>query len=157
MFMHRMAEAVEVSTQQSILDEDQADTAGAARTPYTGDPASVVVYRIAGPFFFGAASAVAQTLARIGRTPRAFVLDLTAVPIADATAAHEMQSFIEGARRSGARVAIAGANSNVLRVLLQNGVNRHSARFFRDPEAARGWAEHATSGPVADDAPSGGR
>ncbi|MBK9082081.1 MAG: STAS domain-containing protein [Rhizobiales bacterium] len=156
MFMHRMAEAVEVSTQRSIFDEDQADTAGAARTPYTGDPASVVVYRIAGPFFFGAASAVAQTLARIGRTPRAFVLDLSAVPIADATAAHEMQSFIAGARRSGARVVIAGANSNVLRVLLQNGVDRRSARFFRDPDAARAWAEHATSGPVADDAPSGG-
>jgi SulP family sulfate permease len=55
LFLHRMAEAVEVDGGQSALD-DMADTA-APRPRYDAEQATnrdVMVYRISGAFFFGA-------------------------------------------------------------------------------------------------------
>ena len=72
LFLHRMAEAVEVETGQRLMADDVADTSGAARTAYDPDvlEAGVVVYRISGAFFFGAAAAVSSALDGIGEHPR---------------------------------------------------------------------------------------
>jgi SulP family sulfate permease len=145
-FMHRMAEAVQVSSNVDIGVDDEADATGPDRAAYSPEPQSVVVYRIAGPFFFGAASQVAQTLTVIGRAPRVYVLDLSAVPVVDATAAHELQSFVEDARGSGAAVYLAGASSQVLRSLLRNGVDRRRVRLFKDVATAKRVAETGSRG-----------
>ncbi len=139
-FMHRMAEAVEVTTHSDLVVEDAADSTGAARTPYDGAANEVVVYRIAGPFFFGAASQVAQTLQRIGRAPRAFVMDFSAVPLVDATAAREIESLAHGLKRTGVRVFIAGASAGVRHSLLTHGVGRSLVTYSPDVEAARSRA-----------------
>ena len=132
-----MAEAVEVTRDARVLDEDRPD-AEAPRGEYQGAEADgVLVYRIAAPFFFGAASSVAQTLSRIGQSPRVFVLDLSAVPIADATAAHEVHSFVSNAKRAGTRVVLAGANASVRRTLAQNGVTHEVVDYAPDIASAR--------------------
>ena len=80
LFMHRMAQLVEVTTHQQILDEDRGDFSDPNRSAYlAADTDDIVVYRIAGPFFFGAAGTVSEVLERLGQTPKAFVLDLSAV------------------------------------------------------------------------------
>ena len=80
-------------------------SASAGRTPY--DPAlatdrDVVVYRISGAFFFGAAAAVGAALDRIGEHPKAYVIDVSAVPVLDSTAAATIEGFARKARRHGA-------------------------------------------------------
>ena len=132
-FMHRMAEAVRVTAENDLMAEVQNE---AEKVGDSGDT-QVVVYRIAGPFFFGAASQVAQTLKRVGRAPKYYVLDLAAVPMLDSTAAHELEGFVGAAHSAGAEVYFAGARSAVIRALLLAGFDRHQVRFFSDVTSAR--------------------
>ena len=74
LFLHRMAQAVEVERQSPLIEDDRADDAHkGGRRPYdvslATDP-DVLVYRISGAFFFGAAASVAAALDRIGQHPR---------------------------------------------------------------------------------------
>ncbi len=66
LFLHRMAQAVEVESVTPLLEEDQSDqTSGDAASPYDVSVATdpdVIVYRISGAFFFGAAATVAAVL-----------------------------------------------------------------------------------------------
>ncbi len=121
LFMHRMAEAVEVETHETLVDLDVADVHRDA-DPNAGAPEDVVVYRINGPFFFGAAERVSSVLDRIARTPRAFVLDLSAVPFVDSTAGVALASFVARARRHGAMVVISGGRPAVRAELLRLGI-----------------------------------
>ncbi|MGE3968981.1 MAG: SulP family inorganic anion transporter, partial [Dongiaceae bacterium] len=91
LFLHRMAQAVEVERPLPVIAPDAADSAnGNGRPPYDASLASdpdIVVYRISGAFFFGAAASVAAAIDRIGEQPKAYVVDFSAVPIVDSTAA----------------------------------------------------------------------
>ena len=62
------------------------------------DP-DVLVYRITGAFFFGAASAVGTVLDRIADRRKAFVVDFAAVPFLDSTAANAMSRVAARAKR----------------------------------------------------------
>ncbi|MDB5393083.1 MAG: sulfate transporter [Rhodospirillales bacterium] len=133
LFLHRMAQAVQVERPPAIVEEDVADGAnGNGRTAYdvglATDP-DVVVYRISGAFFFGAAAAVGAALDRIGERPKAYVIDFSAVPVLDSTAAATIEGFARKARNQGAALFIAGARPSVRRVLLTHGVRPPHVRF----------------------------
>ncbi len=120
LFLHRMAQAVEVEGELTpLVAEDRADTRGAERTPYDAALATdrdVAVYRISGAFFFGSAAIVAAALDRIGEHPRAYVIDFSAVPVVDSTGAATIEGFVRKARRRGAAVYVTGASRRVRRV-----------------------------------------
>lgn len=132
-FLQRMAEAVEVEQPHLLPEVDLPDTAnGNGRVPY--DPAlatdpDVVVYRISGAFFFGAAATVAAALDRIAEHPKAYVIDFSAVPVLDSTAAATIEGFVRKAHRYHAATYIAGARPAIRRVLLTHGVRPPRARF----------------------------
>ena len=133
LFLHRMAQMMEVETSQPVTEDDQADSvAGQDRQPYDArlatDP-DVVVYRVSGAFFFGAAAAVATALDRIGTHPKAYVIDFSAVSILDSTAAATIEGFARKALREGAVVYITGARASVRRVLLIHGVRPPKVLF----------------------------
>jgi SulP family sulfate permease len=131
LFLHRMAQAVEVENARPMVEEDKADNAN-GRTPYdvglATDP-DIVVYRISGAFFFGAAASVGAALDRIGEHPKAYVVDFSAVPLLDSTGAETIEGFVRKAHRHGAAVYIAGAAKPVRRVLLIHGVKPPRVRF----------------------------
>ncbi|MCB1526163.1 MAG: STAS domain-containing protein [Hyphomicrobiaceae bacterium] len=131
LFLHRMAEAVEVETGQRVIPTDEADATGAARSVYDPDAASgdIVVYQISGAFFFGATAAVGGVLDRIGRYPKAFVLDFSEVPLVDSTAAKALEGFVERLHRSGTRIYFAGAGKSVRRTLLIAGLRKPLVRY----------------------------
>jgi len=126
LFLHRMAQAVEVQTGLPLVAEDQADNApGESRTPYDAALASdpdILVHRISGAFFFGSAATVAIALDHLAERPKAFILDFSAVPLLDSTAASTIESFVRKAARRHAQVRIAGAIPGVRHVLLSHGV-----------------------------------
>jgi sulfate permease, SulP family len=133
LFLHRMAQAIEVERPMPIDQEDVPDSAaGNGRKPYdpvlATDP-DIVVYRISGAFFFGAAAAVAAALDRIGERPKAYVIDFSAVPVLDSTAAATIEGFTRKARRQGTAVIIAGARPPIRRMLLTHGVRPPHVRF----------------------------
>jgi SulP family sulfate permease len=131
LFLHRMAQAVEVERPGPMVEEDAADGVN-GRTLYDAvlatDP-DVVVYRISGAFFFGAAAAVGAALDRIGEHPKAYVIDFSAVPVLDSTAAATINGFARKARRQGAALYVAGARPQIRRVLLTHGVRPPHVRF----------------------------
>jgi SulP family sulfate permease len=121
LFLHRMAEAVEIDGGRSL--EDIAD--GAERERY--DPAlatnrDVIIYRISGAFFFGATARVLTVLERLGATPRLLVLDFEDVPLIDSTAAHSLVAFVNKIKRSGTKVIFAAARPPVRRTLIRAGL-----------------------------------
>ena len=95
MFMHRMAEAIAVETHHHAVGEPDAE--------YKTEP-GIIIHRISGAFFFGAASAVAATLERINEVPKAFILDFTQVPFVDSSAAHALHGFLKKVASQGAPV-----------------------------------------------------
>jgi SulP family sulfate permease len=133
LFLHRMAQAVEIESGRPRLEEDRADAVDAGvRRPYDAGMASdpdVMVYRISGAFFFGAAATVGSVLDQLAEHPKAYVLDLSEVPMLDSTAAITIEGFVRKAHGKGAAVYIAGAQRQVLRALLTHGVRRPRVRF----------------------------
>ena len=131
LFLHRMAQSVEVDHPAVIGEEDRGDDAS-DREPYdvalATDP-DILVYRITGAFFFGAAGAVAAALDRIGAHPRAYVIDFSGVPVLDSTAAATIAGFARDARRHGTTVFVSGARPVVRRLLLMHGVRPPDVRF----------------------------
>ena len=124
LFMHRMAEDVEIATGSPLVADDVADETGAARTSY--DPAEygsdILVYRISGAFFFAATATVRGVLDRIGAHPKVFILDFADVPLVDSTAAKSLEGFVHTLNRAGTRVYFTSARRGVRRALLQAGL-----------------------------------
>jgi sulfate permease, SulP family len=133
LFMHRMTQTVTVEQGWPAVDDDVADTRNGNRnTPYdvalATDP-DVIVYRISGAFFFGAAANVAAALDRIGEHPKAYAIDFSAVSVIDSTAAATIEGFVRKARRHDAAVYIAGAQPSIRRMLQMHGVRPPAVSF----------------------------
>jgi SulP family sulfate permease len=89
----------------------------------------IIVYRISGAFFFGAAAAVGAALDRIGEQPKAYVIDFSAVQMIDSTAAATIEGFARKAHSRGAALYICGASPPIRRGLLAHGVRPPHVRF----------------------------
>jgi SulP family sulfate permease len=132
LFINRMAEMTGIEAAAPLVADDRADDGNGVRTPYDSGLATdpdVVVYRITGAFFFGAASTVGTVLDSIADTHKAFVVDFAAVPFLDSTAANAMSRVAAKAQRQGIRLFITGASSPVRRALLTHGVRPPRAKF----------------------------
>jgi SulP family sulfate permease len=132
LFLHRMAHAVEIERPRVLAEDDQPDDGNDDLSLYQTTQTThgdIVVYRISGAFFFGAVGAVAATLDRIGEHPRAYVLDLSGVPVLDSTAAAMIAGFARDARRHRATVHIAGARPSVSRLLTMHGARPPDVQF----------------------------
>jgi SulP family sulfate permease len=152
LFLHRMAQAVEIERAgPSVVEEDKPDEKG--RAPYdagTATDPNVIVYRISGAVFFGAAATVAATLDSIGQHPKASVIDFSAISIFDSTAAATIEGFVHKVRRRGALVYIANARPSIRRVLLTHGVRPPMVRFKPKLTDALSAAHKEIGEPVSD-------
>jgi sulfate permease, SulP family len=132
LFINRMAEMTGVEAAAPLVADDRADDGNGERKPYDAGLATdpdVVVYRISGAFFFGAASTVGSVLDSIAATHKAFVVDFAAVPFLDSTAANAMSRVAAKAQRQGIQLFITGASPPVRRALLTHGVRPPRAKF----------------------------
>src|SRR6195256_588856 len=132
LFINRMAQMTGIEAETPLVTADRADDGNGDRVPYdsrlAADP-DVLVYRITGAFFFGAASTVGTVLDSIADRRKSFVVDFSAVPFLDSTAANAMGRVATKARRQGIRLFITGASPAVRRALLTHGVSPPRARF----------------------------
>jgi len=132
LFINRMAQMTGIEAEMPLVTADRADDGNGDRVPYdsrlAADP-DVLVYRITGAFFFGAASTVGTVLDSIADSRKAFVVDFAAVPFLDSTAANAMSRVATKAKRQGIRLFITGASPAVRRALLTHGVRPPRARY----------------------------
>jgi SulP family sulfate permease len=127
LFMREMADA---STSE-LLSESHPDF-------HPAHASRVVVYEIAGPLFFGAASRFAGTLRRVRKNVQVVVLDLRGVPVMDATGLVSLQSTVDRLGKGGIFVVLAGVRRQPAELLGRAGVgaNPDAAVLSEDFDAA---------------------
>lgn len=119
LFMKRMSESV------SVLQQAGPATDGVTAEPLEAPvalPSSVLVYRIDGPFFFGAAEKLESTLERAPLGIRTVVLRLGRVPFMDATGLQTLLEVIERFRKHRVRVMLCGVHADLRQELERAGV-----------------------------------
>ncbi len=170
LFLHRMAQSIQVDSGGTMITDDIADTlSGDGNRPYDSVLAAdrdIVVYRISGAFFFGAAGSVAVALDSLNAQPKAYVIDFSAVPILDSTGAATISDFARRAARKHAAVYLTGTRPAIRRMLLTHGVRPPAVRFKASIDSAvasvratkekAGGAEPAPPDPPASLALAGG-
>lgn len=149
LFIDRMGRSVAVEAHGPIVAEDRPDSENGDRHPYDpaaeNDPATVV-YRLSGAFFFGAAGEVGTVLNRIADQRRNFVLDVSAVPFLDSTAANVVEGVARKAAKAGIHVVITGASPAVRRMLLTHRVRPPHVRYAASIADALAELKGARSG-----------
>lgn len=137
LFIHRMSKVTAVATHIPFVHEDEADRGG--RPSYDeaadNDP-SIVIYRISGVFFFGAAASIGSVLDRISDTHRALVIDFSAVPLVDATAANTIEVLAHKAARREIRVVLTGTSKAIRHELFLHGIKPPLVRYERSIDSA---------------------
>lgn len=125
LFIHRMSKVTEVETHVGYVPEDRADDADGVREAYLPGKVAdseVIVYRIRGTLFFGAAASVGSILDRIADRHRALVIDFADVSLVDTTAAHTIEGLANKARRRGVRLMLTSTTHDMRRVLFAQGI-----------------------------------
>ncbi|MGM4932025.1 SulP family inorganic anion transporter [Tardiphaga sp. 619_E2_N8_5] len=139
LFINRMAQTTGIEADKPLVVADKADDANGDRKPYdpglATDP-DVVVYRITGAFFFGAASTIGSVLEGFSDRHKAFVIDFAAVPFLDSTAANAIKGIAEKAKRQGVRVILTGTSQGVRRALLTHGARPPLVKYRADVAVA---------------------
>jgi len=112
LFMRRMAHAVQVV-------EDTGSEVG-EKLPVL--PPRTLVYRIDGPFFFGAAEKLEHTLKTIQSPMAQVVLRMAHVPFIDATGLQALSEMVDSFQRHGTRLIFCELRPNVREKLTRAGI-----------------------------------
>jgi SulP family sulfate permease len=146
-FLRRMSASVEVQVEgaQELHEELAARGAGPL-------PPDVLVYKVEGPFFFGAVENFERALSYTHTDPRVLIVRLRWVPFMDITGVQALEEAIEDLQRRGVRVMVTGANARVTEKLERAGViamigrENFCANIIEALEKCRANAGDATSG-----------
>jgi sulfate permease, SulP family len=117
LFIHRVSETTEVSlvTDEDVLESPEQIAQGKKI------PNGVLVYRIFGPFLFGAAEKMEDAMQRIGKLPRVLILRLHLVSAMDATALNALESIVERMQHAHGTVILSGLHRQPLDMLRKAG------------------------------------
>lgn len=117
LFIKRVSETTEVSrvTHEDMLERPEQIAHG---KPI---PDGVLVYRIFGPFLFGAAEKMEDALSSLGKLPRVLILRLHLVTAMDATGLNALQSIVERLHNQGGTVILSGIHQQPLQLLRKAG------------------------------------
>lgn len=144
LFLHRMAQSANVEAHIPPVPEDIADDPSRPRyDPAVATDPDVATYRITGAFFFGAAASVGAVLDHIADRHKAFIIDFSAVPFIDSTAANTIDGIARKAARSGVQLLISGASPATAKALNAHGVHAPEVMFEPSLDTAIGAAHAA--------------
>lgn len=117
LFIKRVSETTEVSpvTSGDMLERPEHIAQG------KDIPPDVLVYRIFGPFLFGAAEKMEDALARVDEWPRVLILRLHLVTAMDATGMNALESVVERMKSRGSTVILSGIHQQPLQMLRKAG------------------------------------
>jgi len=125
LFIHRMSQTTALTAERPFVPDDRPDAEDGDRKAYeplaATDP-DMVVYRIRGAFFFGAASTLGSVLDRIADQRRVLVIDFADVPFLDSTAANTIEGLARKTRRRGGGLFLSNVSEAMRRELAVHGV-----------------------------------
>jgi SulP family sulfate permease len=117
LFIKRVSETTEVSQvfESDVLESPEQLVTGKEI------PKGVLVYRIFGPFLFGAAEKMQDAIERVEVLPKVLILRLHLVSAMDATALNALESVIERFQKHGSTVILSGLHRQPLDMLRKAG------------------------------------
>jgi sulfate permease, SulP family len=117
LFIKRVSQTTEVTlvTRDDMLERPEHIAQGKEV------PDGVLVFRIFGPFMFGAAEKMEDALSRIAEWPTVLILRLHLVTGMDATGMHALQSVVERLQHHGGTVVLSGIHQQPLQLLRKAG------------------------------------
>jgi sulfate permease, SulP family len=117
-FIHRMSEAASVDA--PLAPEGLTEASG------------ILVYRLHGPYFFGAAARLGAALDQLAESPRALAVDFTDVPFIDGTGAHSFELLAQKMARKHEILYLIGTRPEVAQQLAAAGVAAPHVQFLPD-------------------------
>ncbi|MBI1363625.1 MAG: sulfate permease [Proteobacteria bacterium] len=114
LFIKRMSDVVGIELgmgDEDTLHEGQTKAA----TPHV--PAGVEIYKVGGPFFFGAADKMAEAVGRTGGKPKVLILRIKSAPFIDATGIHALEEILHRCQKQGTVLKLAGVQPAVHKAL----------------------------------------
>ena len=117
LFIKRVSETTEVSrvTPEDMLERPEQIAQG---KPI---PEGVLVYRIFGPFLFGAAEKMEDALNLVDEWPKVLILRLHLVTAMDATGLNALESIVDRLKHRGGTVILSGIHQQPLQLLIKAG------------------------------------
>jgi SulP family sulfate permease len=103
-------------------------------------PPGVVVYRIHGPFLFGATDKLALIEDEMSSLPTVVVLRLRNMTAIDATGLHALEHLADALRSSGRHLVLCGMRDQPARLMSQADFHRHLGDANLQPHLAAGLA-----------------
>src|SRR4029079_1460248 len=92
------------------------------------------VYEIAGPLFFGAAQKAVNVVGQGHKEQGTVVLNISKVPVMDATGLVALETMLSKLKRSGLKVILAGVNPQPAEVLERAGIRREPGILALAPD-----------------------
>ena len=139
LFIHGMSKRTGIKTHIPYIPEDAADNTNGGRTPYdeasARDP-DIVVYRISGAFFFGAAAYIGAVLDQIGDRHRVLIIDFSDVLFVNSTAANTIEMLAKKEFRRKVRLFLTGVLPEVEQELRAHGLEPPLAFYEKSIESA---------------------
>jgi sulfate permease, SulP family len=112
LFMRRMAEVTNVSVvTREFADRDVDAATDPNAISHRHVPPGVQVFEINGPFFFGAAEAFKDTVARVAGKPKVLIVRMRDVPAMDSTGLHALADVVRRSRRDGTLVLLSDVHA----------------------------------------------
>ena len=153
LFLRRTSETSSVSSIREILESEASDTpddpeAMGRKTV----PEGCEVFEIEGPFFFGTADLLQDTLTDLEKPPRTFILRLRKVPAVDATGLNALASFHKYCRKHGTTLILSGVQDQPRKALESFGLAAalRSENILPDIDAALARAAEILAAAKAD-------
>ncbi len=133
LFIKHMSEAVEIKSEwrksNTLYDED-----AEYEVQRHGLPQGVEVFQITGPFFFGVASDLVDTLKVMGQIPKVLILRMRFVPYLDATGANALEFVIKQCGDNGTQIILSGLQAKPLKMLKNAHTEKGKAHVFFIPD-----------------------
>ena len=134
MFIKRMASQTNVEAGPMVLEPEEINLAN----PDHGTTDEIIMLRIYGELFFGAAQKLQTAIRFLAKNPKVIVIKMKYVFSLDASSLVTFSDFVGAARRKGIRVYISGLSRQPLEVVKKSGLYAQLGAdcFFSDQAAA---------------------
>lgn len=123
-FLKRMSEATSIKNAAGLLSPESGTSETLFEEELQDLPEGVLLYEINGPLFFGASQKFQEVITDLHQQPKILILRMRHVPFIDATGMNRLREICRVLRAKGTRIIISGANRDVRKALLTEGVYR---------------------------------
>jgi SulP family sulfate permease len=137
LFMRQMIQISSVDVNPHKLPDGTIDPGS---TELFDIPASVDVFEITGPMFFGAAYKFKDSMRFVEEKPKVLILRMRNVPVIDATGLHTIKDVLKMCEKDNTKMILSGVKPNVLQELQKSRLLFRIGKRFILPDFAAALA-----------------